>query len=443
MFQTFYSIFFKVDGADDIPQFDGEDIEHPEDEFMTDIPTDGTPPGPKNDCSTSSAAERTSQIDSRCPICDYPTKLHKTYHMATKHFADRLKKMLPTEKPFKCPDCTEYEAKTRINLWTHFLGKHQYSKKWTNEILGLPAGHGISPKKALPPPPYTSSLSKLQSLLEAKTEVKNEVVSLPTPNLAAADIIKTEIEQMVPMVPPQKPTTPAPSTPKSSKNQTESSKNRVEFWCDLCQKVIKFQSKSMHFATVHFEAKLKATLPLTEPFLCPLCNHQGKDFGKLTSHFFNRCGQSVLNEWIAEELDKMEDEIIAKQGNNIQLPQNIEELEDPEPKLEVVKNGKFAKHICEIYGEEPPKKKRKILKDLESYKAIKNIIDPNEKEMTSIDLDRNVPVSRDPIPVRIMTSQMVSKWYPEVPHEWVCDGKLLMLTDPHHPNNISLFQGKL
>ena len=66
-----------------------------------------------------------------------------------------------------------------------------------------------------------------------------------------------------------------------------------------------------------------------------------------------------------------------------------------------------------------------------------------EKEMTSIDLDRNVPVSRDPIPVRIMTSQMVSKWYPEVPHEWVCDGKLLMLTDPHHPNNISLFQGKL
>ena len=195
----------------------------------------------------------------------------------------------------------------------------------------------------------------------------------------------------------------------------------------------------MHFASVHFEAKLKATLPLTEPFLCVLCNHQGKDFGKLTSHFFNR--HEILNEWIAEELDKMEDEIIAKQGNNNvpSLPENIEVMEDlVEPTLEV-KNGRFAKHICEIYGEEPPKKKRKVLKDLESYEAIKNIIDP---EQTSVNLDRNVPVLRDPIPVRIMTSQMVSKWYPEVPHEWVCDGKLLILTDPSNANNISLFQGK-
>ena len=425
-------------------------MENPVDKLMNDIPSDGTPP--KTD--GSSTERPVSQIDSRCPICDYPTKLHKTYHMATKHFADRLKKMLPTEKPFKCPDCAEYEAKTRINLWTHFLGKHQYSKKWTNEILGLPEEHGISPKKALPPPPpppYPSSASKLQSLLEAKTEVKIEVVNptvpLPAPNLAVADIIKTEIEQMVPptnkMVPPPapppvvKPTTPA--TPKSTKSQTDSSKNRVEFWCDLCQKVVKFISKSMHFASVHFEAKLKATLPLTEPFLCVLCNHQGKDFGKLTSHFFNR--HEILNEWVAEELDKMEDEIIAKQGNNNvpSLPENIEEMEDlVEPTLEV-KNGRFAKHICEIYGEEPPKKKRKVLKDLESYEAIKNIIDP---EQTSVNLDRNVPVLRDPIPVRIMTSQMVSKWYPEVPHEWVCDGKLLILTDPSNANNISLFQGK-
>ena len=34
-------------------------------------------------------AGSTPQMDSRCPLCDYPTKLHKTYHMATKHFRDR------------------------------------------------------------------------------------------------------------------------------------------------------------------------------------------------------------------------------------------------------------------------------------------------------------------------------------------------------------------
>ena len=193
----------------------------------------------------------------------------------------------------------------------------------------------------------------------------------------------------------------------------------------------------MHFATVHFEAKLKATLPGTEPFFCVLCNHQGKDFGKLTSHFFNR--HEVLNEWIAEELDKMEDEIIAAELNpKIELPK-VEEIEALEDQFEV-KNGQFAQHICQIYGQEPAKKKRKILKDLD-YEVIKNIVDPVKSGKSGVDLDRNVPISREPIPVRIMTSQMVSKWYPEVPHEWVCDGKLLMLTDPSNENNISLFQG--
>merc|ERR1719264_2212276 len=72
--------------------------------------------------------------DSRCPICDEPTKMHKTYHLATKHFRDRLLKELPGEKPFKCPEC-EHESKTKINMWTHYLGKHRYGAKWMAEIL--------------------------------------------------------------------------------------------------------------------------------------------------------------------------------------------------------------------------------------------------------------------------------------------------------------------
>ena len=75
------------------------------------------------------------QIESRCPICDIPTKMHKTYHLATQHFKERLLATLPTRKPFKCPDCEQYESKTRINLWTHYLGKHGYNKKWAEEVL--------------------------------------------------------------------------------------------------------------------------------------------------------------------------------------------------------------------------------------------------------------------------------------------------------------------
>merc|ERR1719361_1320187 len=61
--------------------------------------------------------------------------MHKTYHLATKHFKERLIATLPARAPFKCPDCEQYEAKTRINLWTHYLGKHNYSKKWAEEVL--------------------------------------------------------------------------------------------------------------------------------------------------------------------------------------------------------------------------------------------------------------------------------------------------------------------
>ena len=78
---------------------------------------------------------RVPQMESRCPICDIPTKVHKTYHLATKHFKERLIATLPARAPFKCPDCEQYEAKTRINLWTHYLGKHNYSKKWAEEVL--------------------------------------------------------------------------------------------------------------------------------------------------------------------------------------------------------------------------------------------------------------------------------------------------------------------
>lgn len=30
--------------------------------------------------------------------------------------------------------------------------------------------------------------------------------------------------------------------------------------------------------------------------------------------------------------------------------------------------------------------------------------------------------------------------YPDVPHAWLCDGKLLHLTDPMHPGNYKPFQ---
>lgn len=47
---------------------------------------------------------------------------------------------------------------------------------------------------------------------------------------------------------------------------------------------------------------------------------------------------------------------------------------------------------------------------------------------------------RDMIPIRIMTLSDSKVLYPDVPHAWLCDGKLLRLLDSDHPGNYIIFQ---
>jgi uncharacterized C2H2 Zn-finger protein len=127
----------QVDGADD--DLMEEDSDEDDDAMIKQL--DGAlgddemgsePDSFEEDSSNLSASSGSG--DSRCPICDEPTKMHKTYHLATKHFRERLLKELPGEKPFKCPEC-DHESKTKINMWTHYLGKHRYGAKWMAELL--------------------------------------------------------------------------------------------------------------------------------------------------------------------------------------------------------------------------------------------------------------------------------------------------------------------
>ena len=146
----------QVDGADDDITEDESEVE----DGMTIEQLDGAlgdeemgsePDGFEEDSSNLSASSGSG--DSRCPICDEPTKMHKTYHLATKHFRDRLLKELPGEKPFKCPEC-EHESKTKINMWTHYLGKHRYGAKWMAELMEQ------KPKsKEMAPPPKVGPTS--------------------------------------------------------------------------------------------------------------------------------------------------------------------------------------------------------------------------------------------------------------------------------------------
>uniref|UniRef100_T1IIC8 [histone H3]-dimethyl-L-lysine(9) demethylase n=1 Tax=Strigamia maritima TaxID=126957 RepID=T1IIC8_STRMM len=46
----------------------------------------------------------------------------------------------------------------------------------------------------------------------------------------------------------------------------------------------------------------------------------------------------------------------------------------------------------------------------------------------------------DPLPVRIFTLSESRLLFPNVPHSWLCEGRLLRLHDPIHKNNLNLFQ---
>lgn len=47
------------------------------------------------------------------------------------------------------------------------------------------------------------------------------------------------------------------------------------------------------------------------------------------------------------------------------------------------------------------------------------------------------------LPIRIMTLTESKTLYPDTPHSWLCDGKLLRLSDPLCKDNYKIFQVRL
>ena len=71
--------------------------------------------------------------------------------------------------------------------------------------------------------------------------------------------------------------------------------------------------------------------------------------------------------------------------------------------------------------------------------------EPAEKEMELLHFKRRSDVfktglTRDTLPPRIMVLCESAKQYPDIPHSWLCSGKLLRLHDPNNPNNYKIFQ---
>ena len=78
-------------------------------------------------------------------------------------------------------------------------------------------------------------------------------------------------------------------------------------------------------------------------------------------------------------------------------------------------------------AEQPQNKKRKISKSIRDrgLEAVKDLIEPpNSAHLNKYNnrFAQSIPINREPIPVRIMTSTVASKMWPQVPHHWFCKG---------------------
>lgn len=73
--------------------------------------------------------------------------------------------------------------------------------------------------------------------------------------------------------------------------------------------------------------------------------------------------------------------------------------------------------------------------------------DAEEEDEDDDDLDDEVnfkvlpaKVKAELLPIRVMNLAESKSVYPDTPHSWLCDGKLLRLHDPLNPNNLQMFQ---
>ncbi|XP_049872327.1 lysine-specific demethylase 3A isoform X2 [Pectinophora gossypiella] len=99
-------------------------------------------------------------------------------------------------------------------------------------------------------------------------------------------------------------------------------------------------------------------------------------------------------------------------------------------------------------GETQPKKKQKKNKGDILDDVISSVVDEKKDEdeeqkpfaLSNVVKRYERGRGREELPTRIMTLTESKLLYPDVPHAWLCDGKLLHLTDPVHPGNYKPFQ---
>ena len=365
-----------------------------------------------------------------CPMCNEEMKYSKIYHFAASHFRPRLKNELPASGPFVCPLCNE-EHKHRMNLMSHYLGKHNKFEEWMREVQTDPKPDWYDPN-----PPNLRPVNR-----QPKPEPVEKSDRSPS----------VDIFEMKDRISPAKP----------------------EWFCELCHGGITHR-REVHYATVHFKDRLIRILPNSPPFICIICKVEHKHFLNLSTHYLTQHG--FLKEWLTaqgieydpkkktEEVEPPQMEIPEKQPTKHFLSSSESDSEDvtSDDVLMVKLSDKSILKLCldsadekvsETHTQlepvtEPGKHSETSLeKKLQPRKRFKRSPGYNLKELLQVVMDKEDEVEdikvqmkggREPPPTRTMTTLSLPE--DTAPHMWLCDGRLLVLTDSTHHRNLALFQ---
>lgn len=435
-------------GNDKIMQVDGAMSCESDSDTESVMQVDGTNDGQSDSESTGLDSEMSMDDRDRgrtltiCPVCKEGMRFSKTHHFAVSHFRPRLTDLLPKAKPFSCPECGEVHQH-KMNLMSHYLGRHKKLDQWLQDWLDADP----KPDWCDPSPPTPRSYRKTMGSSASSSPSRVHGPGTPPRPLGV-------------------------STPERGSPVPVSAR---EWFCNLCHGNIT-QRRDHHYATYHFREKLRNILPTSKPFLCPDCDQEAKHFLNLSTHYLTQHG--YLAKWMSEidqnpptraaqDGDALEDgslsvlphhrtnDEIVKQTNKHDLSSSEGDYEDsPDSPTSVEESFlvpvETKTSLVSVFEEitsdkvdaleEAPKikpRRKKIKKQL-SYDILDVIqclasSDPSAEEKEIMRWSRDLP------PAWTMTKCAVGEDNAP-PHNWLCEGKLLVLTEPNNEYNFRLFQ---
>ena len=113
----------------------------------------------------------------------------KQDHLARLHFKDKIDKVIPKCRPYKCPerDCL-YVGKDNQSILRHFTGKHDILKKWLKEAL--------STKEIVNSSDSIQNGVKIEQLHRLPTEPLPRLPIEPLPRLPIEPLPRLPTEQL-------------------------------------------------------------------------------------------------------------------------------------------------------------------------------------------------------------------------------------------------------